>query len=259
MQSMVNEILETLKITNENFIGTFLYGSQNYGLDYEGSDIDTITIILESEKAKQELTLKNGKAKIYTLKYFLYRLKQGDLECYEIMYTKHNIINSIYANEFSRFVQEFSKCMNYERIKNSLYKKLDEHLSHVLWVLYNPEKARYNKKRLYWALRVQNQLQRISDGEDFKSSLVYNQTLDYDLRKIKTITNHLSIKDFNIIYKDLIKSLNSLPRFSKDVLDIEEKCLSNFYANIINIKEEDCYENGRFINFKNKQINTSTI
>ena len=31
---MVNEILETLKITNENFIGTFLYGSQNYGLDY---------------------------------------------------------------------------------------------------------------------------------------------------------------------------------------------------------------------------------
>ena len=126
--------------------------------------------------------------------------------------------------------------MNYERVKNSLKKKLDEHLSHILWIIHNPEKARYNKKRLYWALRVCNQLQRIDDGEDFKSSLMYNSTLDYDLKKIKTITNYLSIKDFNDIYKYLNKYLYSLPKYSKDILDKEEKCLSKFYNSMTKSK-----------------------
>ena len=48
-----NKINETLKMhynaaksLNYNVFGTFLQGSQNYDLDYEGSDIDTKTIII---------------------------------------------------------------------------------------------------------------------------------------------------------------------------------------------------------------------
>ena len=230
MQSMVDKVLETLNIRNKDFIGVFLYGSQNYQLDYEGSDIDTILLIHDSNKSKQEVLTSVGKTKIYTLKYFLYRLKQGDLECYEILYTRHKIINPIYTNYFANFVKEFSSCMNYERIKSALYKKLDEHLCHVLWMTQNKEKARYNKKRLYWAIRVCNQLQRINNGETFESSLIYQPLLDYDIIKIKTITNYLSIKQFNEIYKYLVDFLHFLPHYSIKVLNEEEKCLSNFYA-----------------------------
>lgn len=236
MQSTVDKVLQTLNILNEDFIGIFLYGSQNYKLDYEGSDIDTILLVRTSNKPKKEISTSIGKTKVYTLKYFLYRLKQGDLECYEILYTTHKIINPIYTNHFENFVQEFSDCMNYERIKSALYKKLDEHLCHVLWMIQNKENARYNKKRLYWAIRVCNQLQRINEGEDFESSLVYHSSLDCDLIKIKTIANYLSLKEFNEIYKYLVKYLHFLPRYSKEVLNEEEKCLSNFYISMTKVK-----------------------
>lgn len=232
MQSTVNEIQKTLNISNDNFIGAFLYGSQNYGLDYEDSDIDTIILIREANKPKQEKYVSAGKAKIYTLKYFIYRLKQGDLECYEILYTKYCIMNPLYIEYFADFVQKFSMCMNYERIMCALYKKLDEHLCHILWMLKNPEGARYNKKRLYWALRVNDQIERLAAGEDFASSLIYKLKDDYDLRKIKTEVNHLSLKQFNMIYKNLIQTLCNRPKFSTIISDSEEKCLSDLYRNI---------------------------
>ena len=39
-----------------NFIGVFLYGSQNYELNHEGSDIDSIVLIGNYDKPKQDLT-----------------------------------------------------------------------------------------------------------------------------------------------------------------------------------------------------------
>lgn len=236
MQSTADRVHAALDIPNEDFVGIFLYGSQNYGLDCEGSDIDTILIVRTSDKPKQELSTLVGKTKIYTLKYFLYRLRQGDLECYEILYTKYKIVNPVYVDLFETFVKDFSSCMNYERIKSALYKKLDEHLCHVLWMAQNKENARYNKKRLYWAVRVCNQLQRICDGEDFASSLRYRALSKYDVLKIKTTINYLSIKDLNVIYKSLIDFLHGLPRYSIEVLEQEEKCLSDFYIAITDNK-----------------------
>lgn len=229
MQSMANQACD---ITDNNFIGIFLYGSQNYKLDCEDSDMDAILLVYSADKPKSEINLEIGKIKIYTLKYFIYRLKQGDLECCEILYTKHRIINPMYASCIENFVEEFSNCMSYERIKHSFYNKLDEHLYHVLWMIKNKENARYNKKRLYWAIRVCNQLQRINDGESFESSLVYRPSNEYDLIKIKTITNYLSLKEFNEIYRCLVKFIRSLPRYSKEVSNNEEKCLANFYVSM---------------------------
>ena len=232
LSSQLSQVKQDLAISNDNFIGIFLYGSQNYGLDYDGSDIDSILLVHSANKAKKELSTTTGKVKVYALKYFIYRLKQGDLECYEILYTKYKILNPVYEKIFTSFIEEFSKRMNYERIKNSLITKLDEHLCHVLWMIVNKENARYNKKRLYWAIRVCNQLQRINDRESFESSLVYRDLIGYDLMQIKTVTNYLSIKDFNTIYKNLIEFIRSQRRYSKDVLDAEEKCFSNLYASI---------------------------
>lgn len=236
IRSQADHIKSLLKIDNENFIGIFLYGSQNYGLNYEGSDTDSILIVKSAEKPRREVKLTTGKVKIFTLGYFIDRLKQGDLECYEILYTKFNSINSKYSKYFSEFVSEFSKYINYNRIRNSLRKKLDEHLCYIRWLITNPEKARYNKKRLYWSIRVCNQLQQIDSGQDFESSLIYKETLGYDLIKIKTITNYLSPMEFSEICKYLVKFLKSLPRYANEVLDKEEECLSELYKNIMMIE-----------------------
>lgn len=179
----------------------FLYGSQNYGLDNNKSDLDFIMIVGHNDKMMIEYKTSVGVVKIFTLEHFINQLKFGDLRCYEVLYTKYKIINKLYEKCFAQFVRDFSMCMNYERIKFALRKKIDEHLCYVLWFLTNKEKARYSKKRLYWAIRSWNQLQRINYGESFKDSLIYKPLINYDLSCIKTITNYLSPKEFNDIYK----------------------------------------------------------
>ena len=225
MQSMVD-------ILDLNVIGSFLYGSQNYGLAHEDSDVDTILLVLSSDVPRQELTADTGKMKIYTLKYFINRLKSGDMECYEILYTRHRTINPVYEKFFDKFVAEFSECMSYDRIKCSLRNKLDEHLRHVFWLIRNDDGGRYSKKRLYWAIRVHNQLDRIVHGESFESSLKYDFSCEYNLIKIKTVPDYLSIRDVNIIYKYLVDYTQSFPRYSKDISGEEEECLSDFYTNM---------------------------
>ena len=232
MQSLVDCALSQLNISNDNFIGCFLYGSQNYQLDNESSDIDTILLIRNHIRTHQEMAAGDGKIKIYTLPHFLQRLRRGDLECYEILYTQYRIINPIYEELFNTFVAEFSQCMNYERIKNALSQKLNEHIAHILWMSVNPDKAKYNKKRLYWAIRVYTQLQQIEAGMDFKTSLIYTPIIPYDLRSIKTVTNYLSLKDFNEIYRNLINYNRALPRYSNEILNIEKQCLYDFEASI---------------------------
>lgn len=222
-----------MQFMDNNFIGDFTYGSQNYGLNYEKSDIDTITLVREAEKPRQEIVTPVGKTKIYTLKYFISRLKKGDLECYEILFTKFRNVNPIYENIFDNFVHEFSQVMNYNRIKYSLYMKLNEHMCHVLWLL-KADGARYNKKRLYWAIRVYDQIQQLNNDTDFASSLIYNQENKEQLMKIKTETNYLSIKEFNKIYKDLSQFLLTYSKFNIEISDKEEKCLSDFYKEVNN-------------------------
>jgi hypothetical protein len=220
-------------ISDNNFIGIFLYGSQNYQLDYAGSDIDTIMIVKEADKPKQEISTALGKGKIYTLRYFFNRLRRGDLECYEILYTKYRVVNPIFEETLADFVRVFSNHINYDRIKRSLIHKLDEHICHILWIIKNEDGSRYNKKRLYWAIRVANQYDRVSAGETFEDSLVYFGDSDHDLMKIKTIPNYLSMKDFSHIYKRLLRTVESAPRYSGEITDEEEKCLTDFYNKLI--------------------------
>lgn len=229
----LDHIKRSFGISEDDFIGIFLYGSQNYKLDYEDSDVDSILIVRSADKQKQELQIPSGKVKVYTLRHFIYLLKQGDLECYEILYTKYKILNSLYEGYWTNFVQDFSNHMSYERIKRSLCNKLDEHLHHVLWIMINKDNARYDKKRLYWAVRVCNQLSRLNNGEDFESSLIYMELIGYDLMKIKTITNYLTSKELSEIYKHLVEFIRSQPLYSKEVLNEEERCLSKLYADVV--------------------------
>ena len=187
MQSIANTLYDTL---DPNFIGIFLYGSQNYELSTNDSDIDAILLVVNANSDKTEINSCFGKIKIYTLQYFLRQLKKGDLECLEILYTKHRYLNTKYQQVFDEFSKEFSSVLQYERTKNALKLKLEEHLNFIFWSA-NKTNEYYNKKRLYWAIRVQNQLERICNEETFESSLIYQSQLSYDLLKIKQNSNYL--------------------------------------------------------------------
>jgi predicted nucleotidyltransferase len=89
--------------------GIFLYGSQNYGLEHENSDIDVKLIYFpekSDEKGKVEAEVKayiredvaDGKVVLATYNEFLDGLKTSHPTCLEILYTDYYIINHKYTN-----------------------------------------------------------------------------------------------------------------------------------------------------------------
>jgi hypothetical protein len=65
------QILNSTSQFTDNYLGSFLYGSQNYELDNQNSDFDIITIVLKSNKRKQIRHTTTGIVKTYTLDYFI--------------------------------------------------------------------------------------------------------------------------------------------------------------------------------------------
>lgn len=214
----------------DNIIGRFVYGSQNYGLSGSSSDVDTITLVREAAMPHREEATANGKNKIYTITYFISRLKKGDLECYEILFTQLKNINPKYLDMWNLFVEEFSLVMNYDRIIRALYLKLNEHLCHIFWILKN-DGSKYNKKRLYWALRVANQIEQLEHGIDFSTSLIYNNN-EIDILNIKSKQNYLSNREVSNYYHLLNDKLNDWPTFNTIITAKEEDCFAKLYERI---------------------------
>lgn len=232
LNSIITEIKQQTMIFEKDIIGVFLYGSQNYNLNNTDSDFDFICLVTDNNESRQVIHLGNGQIKIYTMTYFITQLRRGDLECYEILFTNYNYINEHYKEIFLAFVEEFIKVMDYDRLKKSLVSKLKEHLDYLFWV--NPRKERgfYSRKRLYWTLRVKNQLTRLISGETFQSSLAYQADLLEDLLKIKSTDNSLTEEELSTLIAELTDFIKSLPIYTNQTQSAECQCFSKFYNKI---------------------------
>lgn len=230
MLSLAKKVLGAI---DSNFIGIFLYGSQNYGLNTEDSDTDAIIIVKESDCAHKQVHLASGIIKFYTLKYFLSRLQKGDMECYEILYTKYRFINNQYEKAFDDFVIDFTKVLKLDRVKHALALKLHEHLSAAMWMPFNRDNSKYHRKRVYWAYRVSDQLTRIIEGESLKNTFIYNEQNKEELLKIKSITNYLQLEELGKNLRRMHTQLRKLPKYNIEVTESEALCLSSFYNVII--------------------------
>ena len=238
---MFSSVKNLYDIDTPNFIGAFLYGSQNYKLDTAESDKDIIILIREDDKAHRELRASSGITKIYTIKYFLYQLEKGDMECYEILYTRHRLLNKIYEVAFDNFVRSFTELITIERIKWSLGKKLYEHLSNITWIPFNYDNSKYHRKRAYWSYRVYDQLTRIINGEMLQTTFIYNEEKRDELLKIKTVTNYLSSVNLSSDMRKMSSILAELPKSCAKLNEQESSCFSQFY-NELNIIFNDSFK-----------------
>mgnify|MGYP003292467566 CR=1 FL=1 len=229
---MLTSVAKFIDINNKNFIGLLLYGSQNYRLSTLDSDIDVIMIVHSYPSNSAELFTKQGKMIVYTLNHFIELLKNGDDVCYQALFSDYKLLNPAYEECFLSFIERFSACMNYNRIKWSLKNVLQEHLDKLKLPRPIDSNCKYNKRRLYRAMQVHNQLTRINIGESYKSSIVYDNLTDYNIIKIKTIDNYLSIKEFNVLLNSLLKYFNSLPTYDIIVNNKEEICFNSFYIDM---------------------------
>ena len=109
----------------DRWVGIFLYGSQNYGLDDEHSDIDTKAIVLPSfssfvSNAKPVSTThvmeNNEHVDIKDIRIMFDCIRKQNINFLEILFTRFCIINPVYADLFQPVLdsrEEIARYNNY--------------------------------------------------------------------------------------------------------------------------------------------------
>ena len=118
-------------LTDYKVIGVFLHGSQNYGLDFETSDVDSICLVMPSkedilkvkEPMSKELTIEesNEKIVVWEIRKFINFLEKGGFNQLEVLYTDYYVLAPDYFGlwEFIRRHKEYIAYLNKYRTANS--------------------------------------------------------------------------------------------------------------------------------------------
>lgn len=112
IQDRVQEHYNELKkiIPEQQIVGVFLQGSQNYGLGYEGSDVDTKAIVLPCFKdfvlnkkpVSTTHVLDNEEhIDIKDIRVMFENIKKQNINFVEILFTEYKVLNPIYKELFS--------------------------------------------------------------------------------------------------------------------------------------------------------------
>ena len=100
--------------SEECVLGVFLYGSQNYDLATENSDVDTKAIIIPTLKELltnkrafvKELSLPNGeKCVVMDICHLIENFKKQNINYIEILFTKYDWINPLYKEDWAKFLK----------------------------------------------------------------------------------------------------------------------------------------------------------
>lgn len=163
-----------------------LQGSQNYGLDYEGSDVDTKLIVVPSFKdiclnKKPVSTTHIRPNEEHTdwkdIRLYMETFRKQNLNFLEILFTDFYIINPIYKKEWDRLVEarEFITRMNVYRAVKSMkgiamekYHAMEHRYPAKIDII---DKYGYDGKQVSHLIRVYDYLRRYIAGESYEDCL----------------------------------------------------------------------------------------
>ncbi len=182
----------------DRIVGIFYQGSGNYGLDYEGSDVDTKLIVTPTFK---EIAM-NSKAVSTThireneehidfkdIRLYIQTFRKQNLNFLEILFTPYCIVNSMYKDEWNRLVNIREAIAHYSPVQSiksmrgiakEKYFAMEHHYpARMAWI----EKFGYDPKQLHHLFRVKEYLERYINGEPYEDCLQSNTSTF--LKKVK--------------------------------------------------------------------------
>lgn len=179
-----NEALE--HFPEDRIVGIFYQGSGNYGLDYEGSDVDTKLIVTPTfediamnKKAVSTTHIRENEEHIdfKDIRLYIQTFRKQNLNFLEILFTKYAIINPMYEAEWNRLVNAREEIAHYapvQAIKSMKGIAMEKYhaMEHryparMAWI----EKFGYDPKQLHHLLRVEDYIERYTDGESYANCL----------------------------------------------------------------------------------------
>ena len=170
----------------EQIVGIFLQGSQNYGLDLPGSDVDTKLIVVPSFKdiclnrkpvSTTHVRANDEHIDWKDIRLYMETFRKQNLNFLEILFTDYYWINPMYEDQWMRLVQKREEIarMNPWRAVKSM-KGIAMEKFHAMEHPYPSkmdliEKFGYDGKQTHHLIRVDDYLERYINGEDYKSCL----------------------------------------------------------------------------------------
>lgn len=178
-------------IPEERIVGIFLQGSQNYGLDIEGSDVDSKLIVTPSLDDiifnRQPISTTHVRANdehidIKDIRLYIDCFKKQNINFVEILFTEYLIVNPLYRDIWDRLVidrENIARMSKYRSMScfygtaGNKYVALEHPYPSKVDIL---DKMGYDPKQLHHLLRLKEFMDRYLDGERYEDVLISNQS-----------------------------------------------------------------------------------
>ena len=191
-------------------VGIFYQGSANYGLDYEGSDIDTKLIIVPTFEdiafnkkpiSTTHVRQNNEHIDLKDVRLYIETFRKQNLNFLEILFTPYKIVNPQYTDFWQKLVDAREAIAHYDihrAIKSMKGIALEKY--HAMEHRYPSkidiiDKYSYDSKQLHHLLRVEEYLRRYVNGESYESCLIPTEFQSKILRAIKEDNGLLSLEE----------------------------------------------------------------
>lgn len=189
INEQVNEhYQESLKFFSENnIVGIFLQGSQNYGLDVDGSDIDTKLIVTPTfndiVRAVNPISTTHVRANdehidFKDVRLYIKTFLKQNPNFLEILFTPYCKLNERYFDLWEELVKNRESIARYDCYANikalrgvamEKYHAMEHRYPSKVDIL---DKYGYDPKQLHHLLRIQDFLTRFVKGESYESCLL---------------------------------------------------------------------------------------
>lgn len=242
LQEHYDESLKYFK--EEQIVGCFLQGSQNYGLDYEGSDIDTKLIVVPSFKDiclnKKPVSTTHVRAnEEHTdwkdIRLYMETFRKQNLNFLEILFTDFYIINPMYAEQWNRLVQcreQIARMNPFRAVKSMKGIAMEKY--HAMEHEY-PSKVDvlaewgYDPKQLHHLLRVEEYLGRYIAGDSYVSCLKPHNPKHLILVKV----GYYNLEDARVIAKTAIDNVTRIADiFCSQTSDEEDEAMRDLLEDV---------------------------
>lgn len=168
-------------------VGVFLFGSQNYGVSLETSDIDTKAIVVPSlmdnivwgrNKISVEVERENGKLSIHDIESLHTSIKKQSMNFVEVLFTPYKILSPVYEAFYSPMFEHregIAKLNTFKAVHCILSMAHRQHSRLFTELPANEERVRragYDYKAFAELLRLEDALNAQIAGLPYEKSLV---------------------------------------------------------------------------------------
>lgn len=248
MDQVMAHLEEAKQYFDENsIVGIFLQGSQNYGLDYEGSDIDTKLIICPTFKqiafnkkpiSTTHVRENNEHIDFKDIRLYINEFRKQNINFLEILFTPYCWVNPSYEHFWNTLVRHREPIARYNayRAVNAMrgmayekYSQMEKVMPHNAEEI---EKYGYEPKQLSHLMRLEDFMERYIANISFKSCL----TPVNEEEVMKAKLGGYPLEEAREKAKECLRHIDDM---CKEYCETHEVITNDFVDNILDWTQED--------------------